>query len=140
MNASRDLPSEGSSSASRRADGALDDGVEPGHFLGRLEHLVLVGVRDRGLDLAHLAEALQEPLGHRAQLVGRAGQDRIDRAAVAQRAQHLAVQPQDLGEHLLVRLVDVAVDQVLQPARLAFEQDQQLVGFAHLPDLVPGAR
>ena len=54
------------------ADGALDDGVESGHLLGRLEHVVLVGVRDRGLDLADLAEALKEPLGDRAQFVGRA--------------------------------------------------------------------
>ena len=45
------------------ADRALDDGVEAGHLLGRLEHVVLVGVLDRGLDLAHLAEALQKPLG-----------------------------------------------------------------------------
>ncbi len=48
------------------------------------------------------------------------------------------MQPQDLGEHLLVGLIDVAVDEVLQPAGLAFEQDQQLVGFAHPADLAPG--
>ena len=121
------------------ADGALDDGVEPGHLPGRLEHLVLVGMRDRGLHLAHLAEALQEPFGHPAQLVGRPRHDGIDGAAVAQGAEDLAVQPQDFGEHLLARLIDIAMDQVLQAARLAFELDQQLVGFAHLPHFVPGA-
>ncbi len=121
------------------ADRAFDDGVEPGHLLGGLEHVVFVGLLDRGLDLANLAEALQKPLGHRAQFVGRAGQDRIDRAAVAQRAEHLAVQAQDLGEDLGARLVDVAMDQVLQPARLALERDQQLVGFPHLADVLPGA-
>jgi hypothetical protein len=100
---------------------------------------VLVGLRDRGLDLTHLAEALQEALGHRAQLVRRSRKHRVDCAAIAQRAQNLAMQPEDLGQHLLAGLIDVAMDQVLQAARLALQLDQELVGFAHLADIVPGA-
>jgi hypothetical protein len=55
-----------------RADGAFDDGVKSRHLPCRLEHLVLVGVRDRGLQRADLPKALKEPLGHGAQLVRRA--------------------------------------------------------------------
>ena len=39
----------------------------------------------------------------------------------------------------MARLIDVAVDQVLQAAGLAFEQNQKLVGFAHRSHVVPGA-
>jgi hypothetical protein len=49
------------------------------------------------------------------------------------------VQAEDFGEHLLARLVDVAVDQILQAAGFAFQEDQELVGFAHPADVVPGA-
>ncbi len=43
-----------------------------------------------------------------------------------------------LGEQFGARLIDVAMDQVLQAAGLALQQRQDLVGFAHLPHVVPG--
>src|SRR5262249_27713511 len=49
------------------------------------------------------------------------------------------MQSQNFGEDFLARLIDVAMDQVLQTAGFAFEQNQKLVGFAYRSHVVPGA-
>ena len=59
-------------------------------------------------------------------------------ARVGQRAEHGLAQQQDLGEQLGARLIDVAMDQVLQPTGFALELRQDLVGLAHLAHVVPG--
>ena len=120
------------------AGGALDDGVEPGHVPGGALHLLLIGLGDGGLHAAQLAEAVEEAVGGALQLLDRARQHRVLGGAVGQRAQHRLAQQQDLGEQVGARLVDVAVDQVLQPPGLAFEQRQDAVGLAHLAHVVPG--
>jgi hypothetical protein len=99
---------------------------------------VLVSVRDHCLDGADLAEALKEPFGDRAQFVGGARQHRIRGATIAQRAQNLAMQSQNFRQDLLVGLIDVAMDQILKAACLAFQLDQKLVGLTHLAHVVPG--
>ena len=43
-----------------------------------------------------------------------------------------------LVEQFRTRLIDVAMDQVLQVAGLTLEQRQDLVGFPHLPHVIPG--
>ncbi len=87
---------------------------------------------------AQVAEAVEEAFGGVLELRDRARQHRIGRSAAGQRAEHRLAQQQDLGKQIRTRLVDVAMDQVLQPAGLAFQQRQDLVGLAHLPDVVPG--
>ena len=118
--------------------GALDDGIEPGHVPGRPQHLLLVGLRDRRLHRAQFTEAVEEAVGDALELLHRSRQHRVVRGAVGQRAEHGFAQQQDLGEQFRARLVDVAMDQVLQPAGFAFQQRQDLVGFPHLADIFPG--
>ena len=120
------------------AGGAFDDRVKAGHVPGRPQHLLLIGLGDGGLHGAQLAEAVEEVVGDALQLLHRARQHRVGRGARGQRAEHGLAQQQDLGEQLRARLVDVAVDQVLQAAGFAFQQRQDPVGFAHLADVVPG--
>ena len=117
---------------------ALDDGIKPGHVLGRRQHLLLIGLGDGRLHGAQFAEAVEEAVGDALELLHRSRQHRIGRGARGQRAEHRLAQQQDFGEQFRARLVDVAVDQVLQAAGLAFEQRQDLVGLAHLPHVVPG--
>ena len=74
----------------------------------------------------------------RSQLRHRSGQHRVGRRARGQRAQNRVAQQQNLREKFGARLIDVAMDQVLQAAGLVLEQRQDLVQFAHLPDVVPG--
>ena len=138
VNASRDL-------AERRPDlrvampgGALDDRIQPGHFPGRAQHLLLIGLGDGGLHRAQFAEAVEEAVGDVLEPLDRSRQHRVVRGARGQRAEHRFAQQQDLGEQFGARLVDVAMDQVLQPAGFAFQQRQDLVGIPHLPDVVPG--
>ena len=105
---------------------------------GGRQHLVLIGLGDRRLHRAQFAEAVEEALGDALELLHRARQHRVGRGARGQRAEHRFAQQQDLGEQFRARLVDVAMDQVLQPAGFAFQQRQDLVGFPHLADVVPG--
>ena len=49
------------------------------------------------------------------------------------------MQSQDFRKHLLVRLIDVAVNQVLQAARFALELHEKPVRLAHPSDVIPGA-
>ena len=132
------MPSEGQIKRVAMAGGALDDGVEPRHVPGRALHLLLIGLGDGRLHAAQLAKAVEEAVGGALQLLDRARQHRVLGGAVGQRAQHGLAQQQDLGEQVRARLVDVAVDQVLQAPGLAFEQRQDPVGFAHLAHVVPG--
>ena len=118
--------------------GALDDRIEPGHVARRGQHLVLIGFRNGGLDAAQFAEAVEEALGDAFELLHRSRQHRVGRGARGEGAEHGLAQQQDLGEQLGARLVDVAMDQVLQPAGFALQQRQNLVGFPHLPHVVPG--
>ena len=118
--------------------GAFDDRIQPGHVLGRSQHLVLIGFRNRGLDRAQLAEAVEEFIGDALEFRDRSRQHRVGRGARGQRAQHRLAQQQDLREQFRARLIDVAMDQVLQAAGFAFQQRQDLVGFPHLPHVVPG--
>ena len=118
--------------------GALDDRIEPGHVPGRAQHLLLIGLGDGRLHRAQFAEAVEEAVGDVFELLHRSRQHRVVRGARGQRAEHRFAQQQDLGEQFGARLVDVAMDQVLQPAGFAFQQRQDLVGFPHLPDVVPG--
>ena len=120
------------------AGGAFDDGIEAGHVPGRALHLLLIGLGDGRLHAAQLAEAVEEAVGGALQLLDRARQHRVLGGAVGQRAQHRLAQQQDLGEQVRARLVDVAVDQIVQPPGLAFEQRQNPVGLAHLAHVVPG--
>ena len=87
---------------------------------------------------AQFAEAVEEAFGDALEFLHRSRQHRIGRGARGQRAEHRLAQQQDLGEQFRARLVDVAMDQVLQPAGLALQQRQDLVGLAHLPHVVPG--
>ena len=118
--------------------GALDDRIQPGHFPGRAQHLLLIGLGDGGLHGAQFAEAVEETVGDVFEPLDRPRQHRVVRGARGERAEHRFAQQQDLGEQFRARLVDVAMDQVLQPAGFAFQQRQDLVGFPHLPDVVPG--
>ena len=118
--------------------GALDDRVEPGHVLGRPQHLLLIGLGDRGLHRAQFAKSVEEAVGDVFELLHRPRQHRIGRGARGQRAEHRFAQQQDLGEQFRARLIDVAMDQVLQAAGFAFQARQDLVGFPHLPDILPG--
>ena len=43
--------------------GALDDRIKPGHFPGRAQHLLLIGLGDGGLHRAQFAEAVEEAFG-----------------------------------------------------------------------------
>jgi len=43
--------------------GALDDGIQPGHFPGRAQHLLLIGLGDGGLHGAQFAKAVEETVG-----------------------------------------------------------------------------
>ena len=118
--------------------GALDDRIQPGHFPGRSQHLLLIGLGDGGLHRAQFAEAVEETVGDVFEPLDRSRQHRVVGGARGERAEHRFAQQQDLGEQFGARLVDVAMDQVLQPAGFAFQQRQDLVGFPHLPDVVPG--
>ena len=118
--------------------GALDDRVQPGHFPGRAQHLLLIGLGDGGLHGAQFAEAVEETVGDVFEPLDRPRQHRVVGGARGQGAEHRFAQQQDLGEQVGARLVDVAMDQVLQPAGFAFQQRQDLVGLPHLPDVVPG--
>ena len=87
---------------------------------------------------AQFAEAVEEALGDALELLDRSRQHRVGRGARGQRAEHRFAQQQDLGEQFRARLVDVAMDQVLQAAGFALQQRQDLVGLPHLPHVVPG--
>ena len=117
---------------------ALDDRVEPGHVARRRQHLFVVGLGNRRLHRAQFAKAVKEFAGDALELLDRPRQHRVGRGARGQRAQHGLAQQQDLREQFRARLVDVAMDQVLQPAGFAFQQRQDLVGLPHLADVVPG--
>ena len=118
--------------------GAFDDRVEPGHFPGRAQHLLLIGLGDGGLHGAQFAKPVEEAVGDVFEPLDRSRQHRVGGGARGQGAEHRFAQQQDLGEQFGARLVDVAMDQVLQPAGLALQQRQDLVGLPHLPDVVPG--
>ena len=118
--------------------GALDDRIEPGHVARRGQHLVLIGLRNGGLDAAQLAKTVEETFGDAFELLHRPRQHRVGRGTRGEGAEHGLAQQQDLGEQLGAGLVDVAMDQVLQPAGFALQQRQNLVGFPHLPHVVPG--
>ena len=131
--------------AERRADQgvlrrgrAFDDRVEPRHLLRRRQHLVLVALGDRGLQRAQVAERVEEALGERGQFRHRGCQHRVGGAARLQGAEHRLAQQQDLGEGLGARLVDVLMDEALQPAGLGAEQREQHVGLADLANVGPG--
>ena len=66
--------------------------------------------------------------------------DSIGSAAprVFKRAEHRLAQQQDLGEGLRARLVDVLVDEALQPAGFGAEQREQRVRLADLANVGPG--
>ncbi len=118
--------------------GALYDRIKPGHVLGRAEHLVFIGLGDFRLHRAQFAKAVEEAAGDVFEPLDRSRQHRVVRGARGQGAEHRFAQQQDLGEQLRTRLVDVAVDQVLQAAGFAFQRCQDLVGFPDLADIVPG--
>jgi hypothetical protein len=69
----------------------------------------------------------------------RTGKHRIGRGARGQRAEHRFPQQEDFRKQLRARLIDVAMDQVLQAAGLALHHRQDLVGLANLADFIPGA-
>ncbi len=100
---------------------ALDDRVEPGHVPGGGQHLVLIGFRNGCLDAAQFAEAVEETLGDAFKVLDRSRQHRVGRRARGEGAEHRLAQQQDLGEQFRARLVDVAMDQVLQAAGLALQ-------------------
>ena len=122
------------------ARAVLHDGVEAGHLMHRLEHLVLVGGGDRALDVAQVAEAADEPLGRLHQGLRRALEDRIGGGMHLQRRQHGLAQIRDLLQQLDIGLREVAVDEALQADGIAFELGQQPVGIARLPQLVARGR
>ncbi len=117
---------------------AFDDRIKPGHFPGGGQDLLLVGFRNGGLDAAQFAEAVQEALGDALKLLDRSRQHRIGRRAGGKRTENCLAQQQYLREQFGARLIDVTMDQILQAAGFAFQQRQDLVRLAHLPDVVPG--
>ena len=120
--------------------GAFDDRIKPAHIAGGGQHLLLIGLGDLALDATHLAEAVEEFFGDAFELLHRAGQHRIGRGAGVERAEHGFAQQQNLREHFRIGLVDVAVNQVLQPAGLALQHREDAVGIADLAHLVPRRR
>jgi hypothetical protein len=95
----------------------------------------LAGVRTCS---SQLAEAGEEALGDALQLCHRPRQHGIGRRAGIERAEHRLAQQQDLGEQFRAWLIDVAMDQVLQAAGFTLQQRQDLVGFPHPANVVPG--
>ena len=118
--------------------GALDDRIKPGHVAGRGQYLLLVGLRNGRLDAAQFAEAVEETVGDALKLLHRSRQHRVGRGARGEGARDRFAQQQYLGEQFRTRLVDVAMDQVLQAAGFALQQRQNLVRLPYLPDVVPG--
>ena len=57
--------------------GALDDRIEPGHFPGRSQHLLLIGLGDGGLHRAQFAEAVEEAVGDAFEPLDRPRQHRV---------------------------------------------------------------
>jgi hypothetical protein len=131
--------------AQRRADqgiGALgrgvDDGVKAGHVAGRAQHLGVVGLRDGGAHGTQVVEAADEALGDLDERAGRLGDHRIEgRLRAEPRGQGFAP-ADDLGEHAGAGLVEVAVNEALQPARLAVEGEKEPLRFPGLAQLAPG--
>ena len=118
--------------------GALDDRIKPGHLPRRGQHLLLVGFGNGGLDAAQFAKTVEEAIGDALEFLHRSRQHRVGRGPRGQGAQYRLAQQQYLGEQLRARLVDVAVDQILQAAGFALQERQDLVGFPHLANIVPG--
>jgi len=115
----------------------FDDRVQPGHVACRLQNLLFIGLGDGRLQAAQFAEAVEKAVGDTLEFLHGPRQHRIGRGARGQRAQHRLAQQEDLGKQFGTRLIDVAVNQVLQPAGFAFEPRQDLVGLADLPHILP---
>ncbi len=119
---------------------ALDDRIEPGHLLGRRQHLLLVGLRDgRPAVRASRSKPSRKRSVSAGQLRHRAGQhrDRWRRASSGCRARPRAAagsrrRSPGCGS-LMYRWIRLCSRPVSVPSR-----GQQVIGFAHLAHLVPG--